>query len=169
MEEEKEIKEYHTYFEMLPIPDIKDLKFELLSDSGSKFIKPLSKVNIFIGENNSGKSILQREMLKQNYQIGKYNQRTFKLIIENIQQMQNELFVEFQKISSDYGLKFTNNPSALSIQLFDYKELIIDITSCIDENERNYETIVFQYYDKVNQIWEKYMEMRKDTTNLYKR
>lgn len=81
--EDQETKlEFHQYFEMLPIPDTLKEYFKLADEPTSNYIKPLKKVNIFIGENNSGKSWLQRELLKQDLLRFNYDTDTFNEISE---------------------------------------------------------------------------------------
>ncbi len=56
----------HEYFGLLPVPE--RLKNHILDPDGKPLykIENLSKINVFIGENNSGKSLLIREIVKQN-------------------------------------------------------------------------------------------------------
>ena len=57
----------HHFYNSIPIP--KRLKNDILNENRKQitYIKNISKLNIFVGENNSGKSLLLREILKSNW------------------------------------------------------------------------------------------------------
>ncbi|HAS40807.1 MAG TPA: hypothetical protein DCS93_10025 [Microscillaceae bacterium] len=54
----------HEKLYQLPIPDLLSKKIFENNNTEREFLSPLSKINIFIGSNNSGKSLTLREILK---------------------------------------------------------------------------------------------------------
>lgn len=59
------VLKFHQYFTTLPVPDkLTDSIFTEKGESLNKIGK-LSKINVFVGPNNSGKSLLIREILKE--------------------------------------------------------------------------------------------------------
>ena len=74
-----------TQFLKLRFPD--EDPFNLYTCSGENSIGPLSLINLFIGQNNSGKSRLLRSLFINNdleYQTNEYNNKDFiNLIMEN--------------------------------------------------------------------------------------
>lgn len=89
---------------------ISDDSYSFISDEKSEknILKNLSKINIFIGENNSGKSRLLRTMLFKNDDIkSPYfipNNEDFTIIKESIFHLKEEI----SKITGKYGIKWEN-------------------------------------------------------------
>jgi hypothetical protein len=55
--------ELYKHFDRISIPKSLKGRVEISGQSNSKFIENLSKINVFVGSNNSGKSYLLREIL----------------------------------------------------------------------------------------------------------
>jgi predicted ATP-dependent endonuclease of OLD family len=115
--------EFHNFYEYLPVPD--SLKGKLL-DKDEKVltdIEYLNKINIFIGENNSGKSYILREIIKAtkaNVNNENFFNNIKKLINDKLEEISAKAFVQFSEYSPQkINFTFKNDKSnAFNIKEF---------------------------------------------------
>jgi len=102
---------FYEYYYKLPIPD--RIKENVFDESSTKipFIENLSKVNLFVGQNNSGKSLLLREILKDKG-IKSYLIAEHWVSVNNIIAAHKQRLIEF--LSENLMLNIIGNQNELS-------------------------------------------------------
>ena len=66
-----------------------------------KYIKPLSRLNIFIGTNNSGKSLLMRELLRE---IGVNSHQVQKSVLNDLDILMYKAIEAFTEVGKELGV-----------------------------------------------------------------
>lgn len=120
------------------VPD-ESYNFIDIDDSSKNIISNLSKINIFVGENNSGKSRLLRYLLKTelNYMPCSFSIKDLNEVIENIKTKMLTYFSEnstipINEINNLNSVEYINNSITIREQLIQLKSNIEIIIQRID-------------------------------------
>ena len=122
---------FYEYLQKIKTPE--RLKNHLVDQNNEtiKYVAPLSKVNIFIGANNSGKSLLIRELTRQVLDETFINKNTIDSINQIINESRKEIEAEFTKKSTH---TFHGNGIDFSFDLINAYLPLVTSENSIEEN-----------------------------------
>lgn len=147
---------FYDYFAKLPVSD--KLK-EHVFDSGKEpveFVENIGKLNLFVGQNNSGKSVILRELLKNKELQSYVNPRHQLRINEILASLKNDLLSFFTNQGWNQGLVNA------------YHEIILD-SNVADEIFKPIDTLHTQLGKHVETIHQKLSAISADTSIMVKR
>jgi AAA15 family ATPase/GTPase len=136
------IMELHHFFSGLRVPEIEAATISDSEGNEIEYLTGLSKVNIFIGPNNSGKSLFLRELLKREIEFT-YPSET---LLESIQIYIEEALLHIKHIFDSYQTLVLQAPNNVQLK---YEEIATELKSIQGKNIKEYNSRVDKLIIKI--------------------
>lgn len=147
----------------IPVPEKLNTNLFLDKKTNLKFITPLSKVNIFTGANNSGKSLIARELIKDIESLDYPNPEVIELINlqvdicqDKINDYLNSLYTKEIELSNGTNLRYDGITNEIKyytglIKISQYQHKLSNYFSNAIVNPRHYNHVIHSFRSGFNQ------------------